>query len=50
MDVKIILKIRPQQKWLNIPSGFSMSKITPFKRIENDHDVYRDKDYMKSCM
>ena len=30
-----------------ILSGFSMSTILSFKRIENKHDVYRGKDYMK---
>ena len=25
----------------NIPSGFSLSTILPFKNIENKHDVYR---------
>ena len=28
-------------------SGFSMSTISSFKIIENKHDVYRGKDYMK---
>ena len=31
----------------HIPSGFSISTISSFKNIENKHDVYRDKDYMK---
>ena len=31
----------------HIPSGFSMSTISSFKRIENKHDVYIDKDCMK---
>ena len=31
----------------HIPSGFSMSTILPFKRIEKNHDVYRGKDFMK---
>ena len=31
----------------NILSGFSMSTISSFKSIENKHDVYRAKDYMK---
>ena len=31
----------------HIPSGFSMSRISLFKSIENKHDVYRSKDYMK---
>ena len=28
----------------HIPSGFSMSTISPFKSTENKHDVYRGKD------
>ena len=31
----------------HIPSGFSMSTISSFKKIENQHDVYRGKDCMK---
>ena len=31
----------------HIPSGFSMPTISSFKIIENKHDVYRGKDYMK---
>ena len=31
----------------HIPSGFSMSMILPVKRIENKHNVYRGKDWMK---
>ena len=31
----------------HILSGFSMSKISPFKSIENKHDVYKGKDCMK---
>ena len=31
----------------HIPSGFSMSTISPFKTIENKYDVYRGKDCMK---
>ena len=30
-----------------IPSGFSMSTISSFRSIENKHDLYRDKDFMK---
>ena len=30
-----------------IPSGFSMSTISSFKSIENKHDVYGSKDFMK---
>ena len=37
------LKIHPQQ----IPSGFSMSTISSFKRIENKHDACRGKNCMK---
>ena len=29
------------------PSGFLMSTILLFKSIENEYDVYRDKDCMK---
>ena len=31
----------------HIPSGFSMSKISSFRSIENKHDVYRSNDCMK---
>ena len=31
----------------HIPSGFSVSTISSFKRIENKHDVFRGKDCMK---
>ena len=31
----------------HIPSDFSISTISSFKDIENNHDVYRDKDCMK---
>ena len=31
----------------HIPSGFSMSTISSLKSIENKHNVYRGKDYMK---
>ena len=31
----------------HIPSGFSMSSISLFRSIENKHDVYRGKNYMK---
>ena len=31
----------------HIPSGFSMSTISSFRSIENKHDVYSSKDYMK---
>ena len=45
MDVKIIVKIYLQQKYLNhFPSGFSMSTILSFKSIEKKHN--RCKDYM----
>ena len=32
----------------HIPSGFSMSTISPFKSTENKHDLYRGKDCMKT--
>ena len=47
MDVKLMLK-----KWFttkvgkHIPSGFSVSTISSFKKIENKHDVYRGDNYM----
>ena len=31
----------------HFPSGFSMSRILSFRRIENKHYVYRGKDCMK---
>ena len=31
----------------HIPSGFSMSAISSFRRIENKHDVYRSQDCTK---
>ena len=31
----------------DIPSGFSMSAISSFRSIENKHDVYRGKDYIR---
>ena len=31
----------------HVPSDFSMSTISPFRSIENKHDVYRGKDCMK---
>ena len=31
----------------HIPSGFSMSTISPFRSIENNQDVHRGKDCMK---
>ena len=31
----------------HIRSGFSMSTISSFRRIENKHDLYRSKDCMK---
>ena len=31
----------------HIPSGFSMSRVSSFRSIENKHDVYRGKDCMK---
>ena len=48
MDVRIILEIYSKQKVSkHIPTDFPMSKISSFKNIENNHDVYRDKDCMK---
>ena len=32
----------------NIPSGFSMSSISSFRSIENKHDVYRGKNWIKT--
>ena len=32
----------------HIPSGFSMSAISPFRSIENKHNVYRGKDCIKT--
>ena len=32
----------------HIPSGFLMSTTSSFRSIENKHDVYRGKDYMKN--
>ena len=49
IDVKIILKIHPQQVSKPIPSGFSMSTISTFRSIENKHDAYRGKSCMKKC-
>ena len=46
MNVKIILKMHPQ-KSEHIPSDFPMSIISSFGSIENKHDVYIGKDYMK---
>ena len=31
----------------HIPTDFSMSTISSFRSMENKHDVYRGKDYMK---
>ena len=31
----------------HIPSGFSMSTISPFRRMENEYDLQRGKDCMK---
>ena len=31
----------------HIPSGFSVSTISLFRSIENNHDVYRGQGYMK---
>ena len=35
-----------KSKW-NIPSDFSMSKISSFKNIANKHDLHRGKNCMK---
>ena len=43
MDVKIILANHLQ----HIPSGSSLSTISSFNVIENEHDMYRGKDSMK---
>ena len=32
---------------VRIPSGFSMSTISPFKNVENNHDASRCKDCIK---
>ena len=32
----------------HIPSGFLMSTISSFKNIENNHDIYRGKNCMKT--
>ena len=32
----------------HIPSDFSISTVSPFRSIENKHDVHRGKDYMKN--
>ena len=32
----------------HVPSDFSISPISLSRSIENKHDVYRDKDYMKT--
>ena len=45
MDVKIIL--RTTKVCEHIPSGFSMSAISSFEDIENNHDLYKDKNCMK---
>ena len=45
MDVKIILKICLLSK--HIPSGFSVSAISSFRSIENEHDIYSGKDCVK---
>ena len=31
----------------HIPSGFSKSTICSFRSVQNNHDVYRDKDCLK---
>ena len=48
MDIKIFLKTQLQTKVGEpIPSDFSMSTLSSFKSIENNHDIYRDIDSMK---
>ena len=47
MDAKIILKNHPQQKWVNIQSGYSVSTIWASDGTENEPDVYRCKNCMK---
>ena len=41
-----MLKIHLQQKSKHISSGFSISRLSPFRRIENKYDVYRGQDCM----
>ena len=31
----------------HIPSGFSISRISSFRSLENKHDVYRGNDFIK---
>ena len=33
----------------HLPLGFSMSKISSFRSVEDKYDVYRGKDCMKKC-
>ena len=48
MDIKIVLKNYLQKNLgFYIRSGFLMSTTSSFKTIENTHDVYRGKDFMK---
>ena len=48
MDVKIILKNSSTTKVSkHTSSGFSMSRILPFRSIEHKNDVCRGKDCMK---
>ena len=47
MDVKVILKFIHKKSKPTYLSGFSMSIISSFRSIENEHDVYRGKDCMK---
>ena len=42
MEKSSTIKVRK-----NIPLGFSMSTVLPFKGIENNHDVYRSKNCMQ---
>ena len=48
MDVKTILKIHLKKVSKHIPSCFEMSTISSFRSIENNRNVYRGKDYMKT--
>ena len=48
MDSKIILKFITTKVSKHIPSGFSMSTISSFRRIENNHDVCRSEGRRKT--
>ena len=47
MGVRIITKNSSTKVSEHIPSSFSMSTISSFKRIETKHDVRRRRDYIK---